>query len=164
LANRYWFAAGGRTVAVFAIKYLRSFGFKVENDMFASHSWYFRNALVRANFNDYQNKIYSTQEFLMQFFGNLLFGENNELKNRYLHIKSNNNAAYNSINQDVSVNVSVKDKILEIIRQHPKIRVKDLAEKLSVNERTVYRNLKKLKADNKIERIGADKNGLWKMI
>jgi fido (protein-threonine AMPylation protein) len=56
-----------RTTAVFAIKYLRTFGFKAENDMFASHSWYFRNALVRANHNDYQNQIFSTQEYLMLF-------------------------------------------------------------------------------------------------
>ena len=77
-----------RAIAVFTIKYLRTFGFEVENDMFAKHSWYFRNALVRANFNDYQNNIYATQEYLMKFFGNLLLGENNELKNRHLHIKS----------------------------------------------------------------------------
>jgi fido (protein-threonine AMPylation protein) len=75
-----------RTTAVFAIKYLRSFGFKVDNAPFAENSWYFRNALVRANFNDYQNKIYATQEYLIKFFENLLFGENNELKNSYLQI------------------------------------------------------------------------------
>ena len=49
-----------RTIAVFTIKYLRNFGFDVENELFAQHSWYFRNALVRANHNDYQNKIFST--------------------------------------------------------------------------------------------------------
>ncbi|MDR0750925.1 MAG: Fic family protein [Tannerellaceae bacterium] len=75
-----------RTIAVFTIKYLRTFGFDVKNDMFAQHSWYFRNALVRANYNDYQNKIYATQEYLLKFFGNMLFGENSELKNRYLHV------------------------------------------------------------------------------
>ena len=78
-----------RTVAVFTIKYLRTFGFEIENDMFAVHSWYFRNALVRANFNDYQENIYATSDYLLKFFGNLLFEENNELKNRNLHIKSN---------------------------------------------------------------------------
>jgi fido (protein-threonine AMPylation protein) len=78
-----------RTIAVFTIKYLRTFGFEVENDMFAEYSWYFRNALVRANYNNLQNKIYATQEYLMKFFGNLLLGENNELRNKHLHIKSN---------------------------------------------------------------------------
>ena len=32
-----------------AIKHLRSIGFDVNNDLFADNSWYFRNALVRAN-------------------------------------------------------------------------------------------------------------------
>jgi fido (protein-threonine AMPylation protein) len=76
-----------RTTAVFAIKYLRNFGFKVENDMFVQNSWYFRNALVRANYNDHTNNIYATTKYLNLFFDNLLFGENNILKNRYLHIK-----------------------------------------------------------------------------
>jgi fido (protein-threonine AMPylation protein) len=75
-----------RTTAVFTIKYLRTLGFIVTNDLFADHSWYFRNALVRANYNDYKNNIYSTHEFLGRFFGNLLLGESNPLKNRDLRI------------------------------------------------------------------------------
>ena len=75
-----------RTTAVFAIKYLRSFGFAIDNTLFAEHSWYFRNALVRANYSDWTNNIHATTEYLMLFFGNLLLGENNELKNRYLRI------------------------------------------------------------------------------
>ncbi len=73
-----------RTTAVFAIKYLRSFGFDIDNSLFAEHSWYFRNALVRANYNDFPHNIKSTNEYLMYFFGNLLLGENNVLKNRDL--------------------------------------------------------------------------------
>lgn len=68
-----------RTTAVFTIKYLRTLGFPVANDLFADHSWYFRNALVRANYNDYKNNIYSTLEYLNRFFRNLLLGENNPL-------------------------------------------------------------------------------------
>jgi fido (protein-threonine AMPylation protein) len=75
-----------RTTAVFIIKYLRTLGFAVTNDLFADHSWYFRNALVRANYNDYAKDIYSTLEFLNRFFGNLLLGKNNPLKNRDLRI------------------------------------------------------------------------------
>lgn len=75
-----------RTTAVFFIKYLRTLGFTVENDMFAEHSWYFRNALVRANYNDLKNGIYETTEFLELFLRNLLLGENHELKNRDLYI------------------------------------------------------------------------------
>jgi len=76
-----------RTTAVFTIKYLRAFGYKVENDMFAQHSRYFRNALVRANYNNYANNIYATMKYLNRFFENLIFGANNILKNRELHIK-----------------------------------------------------------------------------
>ena len=76
-----------RTTAVFAIKYLRSMGFDVNNDLFAAHSWYFRNALVRANYRNYQKKVEPDFQFLEQFFRNLLLGEQNELKNRYLLIQ-----------------------------------------------------------------------------
>lgn len=75
-----------RTTAVFAIKYLRSMGFDVNNDLFAVHSWYFRNALVRANYRNYQKKVEPDFHFLEQFFRNLLLGEQDELKNRYLLI------------------------------------------------------------------------------
>ena len=75
-----------RATAVFMIKYLQTFGFKVSNQVFAENSWYFRNALVRANYNNLQNNIHSTTEFLEQFIENLLMGANHELKNRYLHI------------------------------------------------------------------------------
>lgn len=76
-----------RTTAVFAIKYLRSMGFDVNNDLFAAHSWYFRNALVRANYRNYQKKVEADFHFLEQFFRNLLLGEQDELKNRYLLIQ-----------------------------------------------------------------------------
>jgi fido (protein-threonine AMPylation protein) len=73
-----------RTTAVFTIKYLRNLGFNVNNDAFAKHSWYFRNALVRANYNNLQKGIFATNEYLELFFFNLLLNENNELKNRDL--------------------------------------------------------------------------------
>ena len=75
-----------RTTAVFAIQYLRSLGFNVENDLFAKHSWYFRNALVRANYKSAVKGIDYSPVYLERFFRNLLFGERWELRNRYLHI------------------------------------------------------------------------------
>lgn len=69
-----------RTTAVFAIKYLRSLGFNVTNTLFADNSWYFKNALVRANYADIQNGIYEDKSYLEKFFRNLILGENNELK------------------------------------------------------------------------------------
>ena len=77
-----------RATAVFTIQYLRSLGFSVDNDLFARHSWYFRNALVRANYSNYQQKIVRDTSFLEKFFRNLLMGENNELRNRYMLIDS----------------------------------------------------------------------------
>lgn len=75
-----------RTTAVFIVKYLKTFGFHINNDAFAEHSWYFRNALVRANYNDLTRGIHATTEYLEHFFGNLLLGTDYELKNRNLVI------------------------------------------------------------------------------
>lgn len=75
-----------RTTAVFFIKYLRTLGFSVTNDIFSEHSWYFRNALVRANYTNLQKGIYETTEYLETFIKNLLLNEKNNLSNRNLHI------------------------------------------------------------------------------
>ena len=75
-----------RTTAVFFIKYLRTLGFSVTNDIFADNAWYFRNALVRANYTNLQKNIHETTEYLELFLRNLLLNENNELHNRNLHI------------------------------------------------------------------------------
>lgn len=75
-----------RTTAVFTIKYLRYLGFSVNNDLFENHSWYFRNALVRANYRNVMKGVEQEPFFLICFFRNLILGENNELKNRYMMI------------------------------------------------------------------------------
>lgn len=75
-----------RTTAIFAIKYLKSIGFECNNDIFEQHSWYFRNALVRANYKNVAKGINQDYSFLNKFFRNLLMGENNDLKNRYMLI------------------------------------------------------------------------------
>ena len=77
-----------RTTAVFFIKYLRTLGFDVTNDIFAQNAWYFRNALVRANYNDLVNDVHETTEYLELFLKNLLLGEKNELHNRILEVKA----------------------------------------------------------------------------
>ena len=89
--SRLWqihvFAEGNTiTTAVFFIKYLRTLGFDVTNDIFAEHAWYFRNSLVRANYNDLKNGIHETTEFLELFLRNLLLDETHPLHNRTLHI------------------------------------------------------------------------------
>lgn len=81
------FAEGNtRTTAVFLIKYLRTLGFDVTNDIFAENAWYFRNALVRANYTDLKLGIHETTKYLELFLRNLLLHENHPLRNRAMHV------------------------------------------------------------------------------
>lgn len=125
--------------------------------MFAKHSWYFRNALVRANFNDYQDKIYATQEYLNYFFGNLLLEENNELKNRNLRVDVGEKP------NDVGDVSERGRRILELIAENSSISAKQLAERLNTTDRTIEREIKKMKESKIIERIGGDRGGFWKI-
>ncbi len=77
-----------RTTAVFFIKYLRTLGFDAQNDIFADNAWYFRSALVRANYNDLKNNIHQTTEYLELFLRNLLLDEKHPLQNRTMHIST----------------------------------------------------------------------------
>ena len=160
-----------RTTAVFLIKYLRKLGFKnVNNELFAKHSLYFRNALVRANFEDLYKGIYKTEKFLIRFFSNLLLGENNELKNRTMHINfketdleiHRTTKERKAINDTVNDTVKAKnDTVFSLIQQNPKITATKLAEHLNIGIATVKRELKRLKDNRQIERIGSDKTGEW---
>ena len=80
-----------RTIAVFFIKYLHTLGFVVTNNIFAENAWYFRNAMVRANYNNYKKGVFATTEYLETFLRNLLLEETNPLKNRDLHIQDKGN-------------------------------------------------------------------------
>ena len=151
---------------MFAIKYLRIIGFTVTNDLFADHSWYFRNALVRANYNDYKANIYATFEYLNHFFGNLLLGENTPLKNRDLRISSNKTDVPINVPISVPINVPIKRKD-EIIKQlfiNPNLTVEELATIFSVADKTIKRDFVSLKNEGKIKRIGSNKAGRWEII
>jgi fido (protein-threonine AMPylation protein) len=170
-----------RTTAVFTIKYLRSMGFKVGNDIFAKNSWYFRNALVRANYKNVAKGIQQEPEYLEKFFRNLLMGERNELKNRYLHVdykktqgrinteKSSSDATKKcgkNVPINVLINVPIKNrqkKIVAAISKDPHVSATKLAEKFGVTEKTIRRDLLLLKQQNMITRVGANKNGCWKV-
>ena len=107
-----------RTTAVFFIKYLRTLGFSATNDIFAKNAWYFRNALVRANYTNLQKGIHETTEYLEVFLRNLLMNENNELHNRDLHISGLLNAEKVDIESkkvDIgSGKVDIQDKKVDI--------------------------------------------------
>ena len=156
-----------RTTAVFFIKYLRSLGYDATNDIFAKNAWYFRNALVRANYTNLKKDIHETTVYLEAFIRNLLLNENNELKNRYLHIDSiikKDEGINAEINEGINAGIKLSDKQLKIIaalKENPYCTIKDLSESLSINHSTVERNIKKLRDNGIIERIGARKDGQW---
>jgi fido (protein-threonine AMPylation protein)/biotin operon repressor len=134
-----------RTTAIFFIKYLRTFGFKVNNDLFAEHSLYFRNALVRANYKNYAKNIYATNEFLLRFFENLLLGENHILKNREMHVQF-----VELVNDPVKVvndpvNDPLKRNILQHLKQNPKASYRELADKTGYSTATIKRHIQELK-------------------
>jgi Fic family protein len=114
------------------------------------------------NLADKQNNVAIFIQFMLD---ELQFSLDNIIASRRAKSKNKNVSVNVSINPaNVSINVSIKNKVIQIIGQYPKIRVKDVAEMLSVNERTIYRCLKELKTAGKVKREGARKNGYWKII
>lgn len=81
-----FFEGNTRTTAVFAIKYLRQLGFDADNSWFKKYSKFFRNALVRANYQSLSKNIPYNFDFLYRFFGNMLLGEDNVLNNADMYI------------------------------------------------------------------------------
>lgn len=162
------FAEGNtRTTAIFLIKYLRKLGFKdVNNDLFAEHSWYFRNALVRANYEDVSKGIYATNKYLMQFLKNLLLKEHYPLKNREMHVDYTDPVKVEDDPVKVGSDLinSQNDTVFSLIKQNHKITAVEISERLEMSLSTVKRKIKNLKEQGKIERIGSDKTGSWKII
>jgi DNA-binding transcriptional ArsR family regulator len=149
-----------RATAIFLIKYLRKLGFKnVNNDLFAYHSWYFRNALVRANYEDLSRGFHRTQKFLIHFLSNLLLKGNFSLKNREMHILAD------TVNDTVKPqNDTVYDTVFSLIEQDNKITANEVSDRLKLSLSTVRRKIKELRDNGKLERIGSDKTGHWKLI
>ena len=174
-----------RTTAVFTIKYLRKLGYATNNKVFEKNSWYFRNALVRANYSNGPKRIYMNTEYLERFFRNIMLGENNELKNRYTHIEydeyikkfgenkksSEKNLPVNDTEKSheshskVTVNLTVvQHNIITAIKQNRFVSQTEISKELSIARETVNRNMKKLQEHGIIKRVGADKNGHWEVI
>jgi fido (protein-threonine AMPylation protein)/DNA-binding transcriptional ArsR family regulator len=149
-----------RTTAIFLIKYLRKLGFKnVNNDLFANHSWYFRNALVRANYEDLSREIYRTENFLIRFLLNLLLKGNYSLKNREMHILAD------IVNDTVKQHIdTVNDTVFSLMKHDKRVTAKEMSERLGISLSTVRRKIKELRDAEKIERIGSDKSGYWKIL
>ena len=157
-----------RTTAVFTIKYLHSLGFKADNAIFAENSWYFRNALVRANYNDLKKGIRENSVYLERFFRNLLLEEHNILKNRYLHINAETRSIRKppaeNTGRNLPVNLPVNKTqrmLLTLLLENPKYTYDELADRMHKTRETIRVNLRILENKNMIKRIGADKNGSW---
>ncbi|NDV80904.1 Fic family protein [Bacteroides sp. 51] len=155
-----------RAVAVFTIQYLRSIGFNVENDLFAKHSWYFRNALVRANYQNVQKGVKRNPEYLERFFRNLLMGEKNELRNRSMHIGNE----LQSITPEISksqidtLNYTLEEKaLLDCIRKNPQIKQQEIAKQIGKSISTVKRLTVGLVEKGIIERKNGKRNGFWEI-
>ena len=148
-----------RTTAIFLIKYFRKLGFKeVNNDLFANHSLYFRNALVRANYEDLANGIYKSKDYLIRFLSNLLLKESHSLKNRELHIHFSD-----TVKSNFDTVKPQNDTVFSLIEKNKQITTKEISEKLGVSLSTVKRKINSLKQSGLLERIGSDKTGYWKI-
>ena len=113
-----------RATAVFTILYLRSIGFEVDNDMFACHSWYFRNALVRANYKNARLGIDYTPVYLERFFRNLLLGDKWDLRNRYLHVSAGHEWSVQPNLSDPTSTRQVPDKLMTCYTQIIRISIR----------------------------------------
>ncbi len=142
-----------RTTAVFVIKYLRSLGYDVTNDAFAKNAWYFRNALVRANYRHLRKGVFEDRSFLVKFLRNLILNENNQLHNRDLHISPVLQPQENSR----------ETKILVLMGNNPSIKLDEIAEQLNVSLRTIKNAVSALIKEGKVERLGGKKMGYWKI-
>ena len=142
-----------RTTAVFAIKYLRSLGFDVTNDAFAKNAWYFRNALVRANYTNVQKRVYEDRSFLIKFLRNLLLNEGNPLNNKELHIASPSKPGDNAR----------EARLLNLLKDNATLTTETLAKELGVSLRTVKSVISALEKNGKLERVGGKKYGHWEV-
>ena len=173
-----------RTTAIFTIQYLRSLGYEVNHEMFAKHSWYFRNALVRANYRNINKDIEYSPIYLVRFFRNLLLKDSWVLKNRYLHIdptdewkvqprlatpqvphtphqKVDRKGGQKTEKVGRKGGQKTKDSILSLIASDPFVTTNEMSKQLEINRSAISKHIKKLKEDHIIERIGPDKGGKW---
>ena len=169
-----------RTTAVFMIKYLRTLGFNVVNDVFADNSWYFRNALVRANYSDLTQGITETTIYLVNFFRSMLLGEEHDLRNRTMHIEwkktqditeiqSANNTVQSAKTEENRLskckNCTLEEMaLLRIMQNNPFVTQKEMAAQMGKSERTVKTITVHLQEKGVLHRRNGKRNGYWEII
>ena len=164
-----------RTTAVFLIKYLRSFGFEVNNESFEKHSWFFRNALVRSQYENIPKSIHRTFEPLERFMNFAVFGIPADLRNRTLHIRWDEPLRQDDVSEDAkrqnnvletplsfSERLSLKEMaVIRLIASDSKISIATITAKTGLSRRTVDRVIAALKDKGIITREGAKNNATW---
>ncbi|GHT81860.1 cell filamentation protein Fic [Actinomycetota bacterium] len=183
-----------RTTAVFLIKYLHSFGFRADIVLYRDNSWFFRNALVRASYENANQNILPTTKFVENFIRVMSLGADIKLTNREMHINWPNIEVLDGVkdkinDENVTVNVldndletaEVLDNVLENVLEkfdltktelsvfkfivtNPKATYEDIALKIGKTPKTAQRTLARLKKSGNIHRVGSDKNGHWEVI
>ena len=148
-----------RTTAVFMIKYLRTFGFCINDEVFAENSWYFRNSLVRANYKNFEKNIFEDLSFLEKFFYNLLANTNNDLKNRYTHIDNFKSTENNNLKDN---NYTLEEQaIINILKINSMITQEEISKQINKSLRTVKKYMAEMQEKGLIERKNGKKNGEW---
>ena len=173
-----------RCTAVFMIKYIKTLGFKVTNNLFATHSWYFRNALVRANYSNLQEGITETTIYLDRFFRNMLLGETTPLRNREMHLDwkpeaDTQNAGERFQSEEKPLqsatsalplppkckNCTLEEvAVLRIIQQKPSATQKFIAAEIGKSERTVKSITIRLTEQGILVRKNGKRNGYWEIV
>ena len=148
-----------RTTAVFIIKYLRTFGFEINDDVFAEKSFYFRNSLVRANYKNIEKNVFEDISFLEKFFYNLLANTKFELKNRYTHINYKEVESQEKLN---CKNYTLEEQaIINIIKNNPSVKQEEIARLINKSLRTVKARMIEMQDKEKIARENGKRNGKW---
>ena len=147
-----------RTTAVFIIKYLRTFGFNINDKVFAENSWYFRNALVRANYKNFQKNIFEDTSYLEKFFFNLLSNTNYELKNRYTHIDYNHEENKTLLHNKYTLE---KQVIINLIKNNELIKQEEISKLTGKSLRTIKTIMNDMQNKGIIKRDGGKKSGKW---
>ncbi len=160
-----------RTIAVFLIKYLRSFGFDVNNESFEKHSWFFRNALVRSQYENIPKGIHRTFEPLERFMNFAVFGIPADLRNRTLHVRWEEPKPQNEVTKhqnDVLETTSFSEKLslkeMAVVRQiqdNPNISIAAIAANTRLSRSTIDRIIRTLKEKGLLTRTGAKNNATW---
>ncbi len=161
------------------IKYLRTLGFNVVNDVFANNSWYFRNALVRANFRDLPKGISETTIYLERFFRSMLLGEQHDLRNRIMHVDWGmvEGSAVQSAKSELQSAITSKElplkcknctleevTLLRFVQNNPTATQKEIAVEIGKSERTVKTITINLQEKELLRRVNGKRNGHWEII